>query len=577
MSEAKPPPPVLVRQANVFSSNSQANGPFKPSPRGSPLSSNVSTPPAPKIQGAIRAFGESPRFPKPETVKSGSPGNERPSPAALFPRTPGPGRVISSDGGELLDSPVKSKAEEFRQNLMLMQQVNRGSPDGPRETPRPAAPSPALVPPLRSQKSVTETPAPLRKPLPPETTLGSKPIKPKRPPLVNLDNFRKGKLPQLPGRLPVGKMIVASKPPHPGFNTPPAPLRPGLRPSPSMPQRPPVPAEEEQDTYDDVDFVPPFPAPPPLPAKQDSWNNQGSNQGDEDSDGSEIYEEVDSTETQHHKAGDNKKRQKELKRQQELDKKEMKERQKRESEFRKKFKLTGSVEVIHSAKVRVDCRGGKNDLYVKQGEIVEIVRVKNNPEGKWLARTFDGTYGYINNTSVDVDYEEVKRKIQSQGRSRVLESSSGPVQDEDFYDDVGSSEQMSSNRKADNEDVYDDVEAIPEEFPPPPPEICLDPRRSKKEEKEEKEFRKKFKYEGPIEVQYQMMVDPNANIKKTGGKDLPLIRGEILDVIKMVNDKKAICRNKQGKYGYVPKSILLQAEGDIYDDAETAADIYDND
>ncbi|RXM94863.1 GDNF family receptor alpha-2 [Acipenser ruthenus] len=209
MSEAKPPPPVLVRQANVFSSNSQANGPFKPSPRGSPLSSNVSTPPAPKIQGAIRAFGESPRFPKPETVKSGSPGNERPSPAALFPRTPGPGRVISSDGGELLDSPVKSKAEEFRQNLMLMQQVNRGSPDGPRETPRPAAPSPALVPPLRSQKSVTETPAPLRKPPPPETTLGSKPIKPKRPPLVNLDNFRKGKLPQLPGRLPVGKMIEA--------------------------------------------------------------------------------------------------------------------------------------------------------------------------------------------------------------------------------------------------------------------------------------------------------------------------------------------------------------------------------
>ncbi|MGH0147978.1 UNVERIFIED_CONTAM: hypothetical protein FKN15_011513 [Acipenser sinensis] len=208
MSEAKPPPPVLVRQANVFSSNSQANGPFKPSPRGSPLSSNVSTPPTPKIQGAIRAFGESPRFPKPEIVKSGSPGNERPSPAALFPRPPGPGRVISSDGGELLDSPVKSKAEEFRQNLMLMQQVNRGSPDGPRETPRPAAPSPALVPPLRSQKSITETPAPLRKPLPPETTLGSKPIKPKRPPLVNLDNFRKGKLPQLPGRLPVGKMIV---------------------------------------------------------------------------------------------------------------------------------------------------------------------------------------------------------------------------------------------------------------------------------------------------------------------------------------------------------------------------------
>ncbi|MGH0131048.1 UNVERIFIED_CONTAM: hypothetical protein FKN15_052738 [Acipenser sinensis] len=213
--------------------------------------------------------------------------------------------------------------------------------------------------------------------------------------------------------------------------------------------------------------------------------------------------------------------------------------------------LTGSVEVIHSAKVRVDCRGGKNDLYVKQGDIVEIVRVKNNPEGKWLARTFDGTYGYINNTSVDVDYEEVKRKIQSQGRSRVLESSSGPVKDEDFYDDVGSSEHMSS----------------------------LDPKRSKKEEKEEKEFRKKFKYEGPIEVQYQMMVDPNANIKKTGGKDLPLIRGEILDVIKMVNDKKAICRNKQGKCMYFIQKFIMRNRNAMamFPNPFCCRHIYDND
>nr|XP_005989937.1 PREDICTED: PML-RARA-regulated adapter molecule 1-like isoform X2 [Latimeria chalumnae] len=74
-----------------------------------------------------------------------------------------------------------------------------------------------------------------------------------------------------------------------------------------------------------------------------------------------------------------------------------------------------------------------------------------------------------------------------------------------------------------------------------------------------------------------MMVDPNTNIKKGSGKDLHLTRGEVLDIIQFTSAQKVLCRNEQGKYGYVPRSVLLQAEGDIYDDVDRPEDIYDND
>lgn len=45
--------------------------------------------------------------------------------------------------------------------------------------------------------------------------------------------------------------------------------------------------------------------------------------------------------------------------------------------------------------MREDWQGGKNDLRVQQGECVEIVRVKNNPEGKWLARNMSGECKFL--------------------------------------------------------------------------------------------------------------------------------------------------------------------------------------
>ncbi|KAG7282824.1 hypothetical protein CRUP_012213 [Coryphaenoides rupestris] len=76
----------------------------------------------------------------------------------------------------------------------------------------------------------------------------------------------------------------------------------------------------------------------------------------------------------------------------ELSQKEKKKQQKEENELRKKFQLKGPPEVIHTAKVRRDCQGGKLDLAVRQGENLEILRVKDNPGGKWLARTLNGKW-----------------------------------------------------------------------------------------------------------------------------------------------------------------------------------------
>ncbi|KAM7024227.1 PML-RARA-regulated adapter molecule 1 isoform 3-T3 [Acridotheres tristis] len=90
----------------------------------------------------------------------------------------------------------------------------------------------------------------------------------------------------------------------------------------------------------------------------------------------------------------------------------------------------------------------------------------------------------------------------------------------------------------------------------------------KKEDKMDREFQKKFKFEGSINVLTRMMVDPAATEKRGGAKNLPLRRGEILDVIQFTNQEQILCRNSQRRYGYVPRAVMLPLDTDIYDDVE---------
>ncbi|XP_059503873.1 FYN-binding protein 2-like isoform X3 [Stegostoma tigrinum] len=101
----------------------------------------------------------------------------------------------------------------------------------------------------------------------------------------------------------------------------------------------------------------------------------------------------------------------------------------REKELHRKFNLTGLELPIYKVQVQQHLKGGKLGLTVKQGEIVEIIRMVDCPTGKWLARTHDGNYGYIQIDAVKMDNAEIKEISK-----RILKQTETF---EEIYDDVG--------------------------------------------------------------------------------------------------------------------------------------------
>ncbi|MGH0127174.1 UNVERIFIED_CONTAM: hypothetical protein FKN15_071583 [Acipenser sinensis] len=145
--------------------------------------------------------------------------------------------------------------------------------------------------------------------------------------------------------------------------------------------------------------------------------------------------------------------------------KERKEKEKKENEIKKRFKITGLEETIYRAEVKEESKGGKNDLAVKQGDVVDLIRTTKCPPGKWLAKDCDGNYGYISVTALEMDFKEIheigKRVSTAMGLhpsdteevgkgdrstplfNSILESSDGF---DDIYDDV-ETEQKDSQEK----------------------------------------------------------------------------------------------------------------------------------
>ncbi|XP_053286216.1 FYN-binding protein 1 [Pleuronectes platessa] len=101
------------------------------------------------------------------------------------------------------------------------------------------------------------------------------------------------------------------------------------------------------------------------------------------------------------------KEKKELKEKQEREKKEQKEREKKENEMKKKFKIAGQEDAMYQATVTVTTKGRKDDLPVKSGDIISIIRTTNCPKGKWLARDSSNTYGYIAVDHLELDIKEM--------------------------------------------------------------------------------------------------------------------------------------------------------------------------
>lgn len=233
---------------------------------------------------------------------------------------------------------------------------------------------------------------------------------------------------------PAAASAPAPPPPpssHPSLHAPAAPSLPPRNVKPSSETTNP----DTEENYDDVEFL--------LQGRM----GPGNKDGDQGSDG-EMYEDINDIRTSREKE---KKSEKEEKKRMDQEKKEQKEKEKKEQEIRKKFKLTGPIQVLHQARACVDSKGGKNELTVKQGDQIEIIRLTDNPEGKWLGR-IKGCYGYIKTTVVEIDYDSLKTKQQA-----VVKQ---PEIDQEVYDDVGEQDSISSQSGGRN--------GAGNMFPPPP-------------------------------------------------------------------------------------------------------------
>uniref|UniRef100_A0A8D2CMX6 FYN-binding protein 1 n=1 Tax=Sciurus vulgaris TaxID=55149 RepID=A0A8D2CMX6_SCIVU len=487
---------------------------------------------------------------------------------------------------------------------------------------------------------------PKRMPLPPLSVLGPPPQKPSRPPNVDLTRFQKTASANSTskGQTSYSTTTLPPTPPSHPSSQPPLPAsHPAQPPVPSLPPRNMKPSFDPKNSINEEN--------------QDGvMHSDGTGNLDEEQESEgETYEDIEASKER------DKKREKEEKKRLELERKEQKEKEKKEQELKKKFKLTGPIQVIHLAKACCDVKGGKNELSFKQGEEIEIIRITDNPEGKWLGRTARGSYGYIKTTAVEIDYDSLRRK-----KSSLSALSSKPVEDDqEVYDDVAEQDASNSHSQSgsggfppppddiydgieeedfnegstlqveeksntwswgilkmlkgindkkksirekrkvsesDNnegssfpsppkqldvgEEVYDDVDAS--DFPAPSTDMSQginigkpkteekDLKKLKKQEKEEKDLRKKFKYDGEIRVLYSTKVSPSLTSKKWGTRDLQIKPGESLEVIQNTDDTKVLCRNEEGKYGYVLRSYLVDNDGEIYDDIADGC-IYDND
>ncbi|XP_067838482.1 FYN-binding protein 1 isoform X2 [Heptranchias perlo] len=647
----------------------------------------------PKPVSGLKLWNEPTSSPKENTEDGGKEDGGSGSGSGRFPLRPlkpvgERGRFSSQGGEDKTWTPNEGKSEVLRPSALKSfppkpkQEEVFHSPAGPSKFLKLQSQFLTKAQNLEPEEGENDPNAPKRRNLPAPWTLGAPPQKPNRPPTVNLDQFRQAQEKQLPV-LPVSNRPANKLPPAQG------PLAPNLPPRPLTGKIPDIiPTTEEDENYDDISCA----VPPPLPPvnAEDRKIQAASNCPEEkdDSDG-EMYEDLDSYRSLKELKEQEKKRDKEEKKRQEQERKEQKEKEKKEQEMRKKFKLSGTIEVIQNVKVTMDYRGGKNELSCKQGESLEVIRITDNPEGKWLARTPDGSYGYIKVTCVDVDYDEIKKKASARPKDSVpiAHTTRQPVQDQELYDDVGANDDISmgtgssgaggcglfppppgeeiyddvdgtpedikpssasqdaskagpwswgllkkkkvekdekdKDKKmrekesceiqgesgerslpcipapaelgAEGEDVYDDVGA--EDFPPPPPELSFpklskvltpgkgrkdekDLKKNKKMEKEEKDFRKKFKYDGEIRVLGTAEVTQNLTNKKWANRDLPVKAGEVLDIIQYTDDTKLLCRNEDGKFGYVQKVNIASGnddeDGEIYDDIDAEC-IYDND
>ncbi|RXM30567.1 Disabled-like 1 [Acipenser ruthenus] len=276
-----------------------------------------------------------------------------------------------------------------------------------------------------------------------------------------------------------------------------------------------------------------------------------------------------------------KKKEKEERQHLEKEKKKQKEKEKKENEIKKRFKITGFEDTMYRAEVKEESKGGKNDLAVKQGDVVDLIRTTKCPPGKWLAKDCDGNYGYISVTALEMDFKEIHEI------GRMVSTAMGlhPSDTEEIvkgdrekyekpkklanlflkYKDYIEKKKMEKRglpveetertEDGNENDIYDDAEMEKKDLPERTGGLFKFKNPNADEEKskentifrDEKEFRQKFQYTKEIEVQNTVVV--NSIVVQSSPSDLNLAikPGEQLDIIDVIKDDKIICRNMRGK------------------------------
>lgn len=109
----------------------------------------------------------------------------------------------------------------------------------------------------------------------------------------------------------------------------------------------------------------------------------------------EMYEEMPLEEEKHHSSPTLLKG----------DVKDVKTRDKKDKiydKLRKKFGLKGTEEPLETGRVKAASRGSRLDLSLRKGESVVILRMDQNPPGKWLVRNDKGEVGYAELTNIEI-------------------------------------------------------------------------------------------------------------------------------------------------------------------------------
>ncbi|XP_062269295.1 FYN-binding protein 1 isoform X1 [Platichthys flesus] len=516
--------------------------------------------------------------------------------------------------------------------------TNSVPPVGPPASKKPSFKRPIKDSPQRGTDD-GDAIGPKRNPLPNSLALGPAPAKPNRPPKVNLENFKRGAGASEDGPATFKKPVIPAPSPSNLRNhvIPPPAAQPDL---PSLPPRHPGSLIQEEEIYDDLEDLNSAPPPPPLPLpsghpSQRAKEEVNDDDGDTYDDLEDRWEEQEKQKEK--EAKEAKKRQEaEKKEQKDREKKEQDARKKfklvgpleviqqgkacvdcKGSKSDLCLKLGDSVDILRvhgnpegkwlgrtqdgsigyvkTVSVEIDFNSLKNRSSQQEDDPevyddIGVVPADNSSiKGPGVVLPpLPGEEGEIYDDVVDLNLESSPvdtraSVVKSLSFLRMFEGKNRPGSTKAVPPPSQFAAQGNSD-PAKDEEIYDDVDS--QTLPPPLPSFPnlkgksrneeMDPKKQKKFEKEEKDFRKKFKYDGQIQVLHQVTIVHTLTNKKWSGKELPVKAGEQLDVIVEAVDNKLICRNEEGKFGHVSTSHIVSDDADIYDDIRDDC-IYDND